>query len=107
MVAYVYELTRAFPKEELYGLAAQMRRAAVSVPANIAEGCARKSRKERDQLLYVSRASLSELETHLHIAHELDFINPTVLKDMLKRCARLSALIDGLLHSDSPSRLVT
>ncbi|MGC8763884.1 MAG: four helix bundle protein, partial [Acidobacteriota bacterium] len=65
LVVEVYMITASFPKEEMYGLTAQMRRATTSVPANIAEGCARKGMKEEDQFFYIARGSLSELETHL------------------------------------------
>lgn len=65
---------RVFPKEEIFGLQAQMRRAAVSVPANIAEGAARKGTPELIQFLYIANGSLSELDTHLEIAGRLGYI---------------------------------
>jgi len=71
LVRIVYGITRTFPKEELFGLAAQMRRAAVSIPSNIAEGCARAGRKELAQFLNVAKGSLSELDTQLLIAVDL------------------------------------
>lgn len=74
-VAEVYGLTRGFPAEERFGLAAQMRSAAVSIPANIAEGYGRAHRKEYLQHLYIARGSLMELETHLAIAVRLEFIS--------------------------------
>jgi len=75
MVTSVYKLTRNFPKEELYGLTSQIRRSAVSVPSNIAEGAGRNSNKELLQFLYYATGSLSELETQLIIAHNLSYLN--------------------------------
>jgi four helix bundle protein len=70
----VYRVTAKFPKAELYGLTSQMRRAAVSVAANIAEGAARQYMKEYQQFLYPAKASLAELSYHIHLAHRLGFI---------------------------------
>jgi four helix bundle protein len=70
----VYLLTQKFPKVEIYGIVAQMRRAAVSIPSNIAEGSARKSDKEFIQFLYVSLGSLAELETQMILSNEIGFI---------------------------------
>jgi len=97
LVTEVYRHTSNFPKAEIYGLASQIRRAAVSIPANIAEGCARKGQKEKDQFIYVARASLSELETHLEIARRLEYLDGTKHSQLMETCRRLSALIDGLL----------
>ena len=74
LVRIIYALTRDFPKEETYGLAAQMRRAAVSIPSNLAEGAARSSRKEFSQFLSVAKGSLSELETQLLISVDLGYL---------------------------------
>ena len=73
LVVSVYSMTAGFPPEEKYGITSQMRRAAVSVPSNIAEGCARNSTKELLQFLYVAQGSLSELETQYQIAIRLKF----------------------------------
>jgi len=72
-VSEVYHLTRLFPQEERYGLTNQIRRSAVSVPSNIAEGCARQSNKELLQFLHIALGSLAEIETQLYIALDLDF----------------------------------
>jgi four helix bundle protein len=74
LVEAFYVLSAKFPKEEMFGLQAQMRRAAVSVPANIAEGAARKTTAELIQFLYVANGSLSELDTHLEIANRLGYV---------------------------------
>ena len=73
-VVRVYELTKSFPKDEVYGLTSQLRRAAVSIPSNIAEGCARYSEKETKNFVNVAFASLVEVETQLEIALKLGYI---------------------------------
>ena len=74
LVENVYRITGAFPKEEMYGLAAQIRRSAISIPSNIAEGAARKGNAEFIQFLNISLGSLSELETQILIAKRLDYL---------------------------------
>ena len=74
LVKVTYALCAKFPKEELYGLASQMKRAAVSIPSNIAEGHSRKSRAEYRQFVYIAIGSLAELETQLILAKELEFL---------------------------------
>ncbi|MEA2032271.1 MAG: four helix bundle protein [Euryarchaeota archaeon] len=75
LVAMVYKITASFPGEEKYGLSAQMRRAAVSIPSNIAEGHLRKTAKDFRQFLSIARGSCAELETQIIIAHKLGFIH--------------------------------
>ena len=75
VVKDVYILTKKFPKEELYGLTSQMRRSAVSIPSNIAEGFRRYHNKEYKQFLYIALGSCAELETQIIIANELNYIN--------------------------------
>jgi four helix bundle protein len=74
LAAQVYSLTTRFPKEELYGLTSQIRRSAVSIPSNIAEGAARHSRKEFIQFLHIASGSVAELETQLLLAIRMGFI---------------------------------
>jgi four helix bundle protein len=105
LVVHVYETTRRFPPVERFGLVGQMNRAALSVPSNIAEGAARKSRKEYLQFLYVARASASELDTQLEIARRLGYLaekNYQELQAELDRVAKmLNALISALSRSSS------
>ena len=77
VVKDIYILTKKFPKEELYGLTSQMRRSAVSIPSNIAEGFRRYHNKEYKQFLYIALGSCAELETQIIIANKLDYINET------------------------------
>ena len=78
----VYRCTRRFPRDEVYGLSSQMRRPAVSVPSNIAEGKGRYSQKEFVQFLYHARGSLLELQTQLSIARDLDYIDLAAFKSL-------------------------
>ena len=94
LVSAIYRLTQSFPKEEIFGLTSQMRRAAVSVPSNIAEGAARSGRKEFAQFLNVARGSLSELETQLLIAGDLGYMSDS--HPIFAAVDRASKLITGL-----------
>jgi four helix bundle protein len=73
LVTEIYRFTQSFPEQEKYGLTSQLRRAAVSVPSNIAEGAARNSKKDFARFLYISLGSLSEIETQLIIAENLEY----------------------------------
>ena len=97
LVKAVYEATQNFPKEETYGLVSQMRRAAISVPSNIAEGAARSGSREFAQFLNVARGSLSESETQLIIAVELGYIVEG--HDIFSRLDKVSRLLTGLHKS--------
>ncbi len=74
-VTELYLLTNTFPKSELFGLTSQIRRAAISIPSNIAEGAARKNTREFIQFLYISLGSLSEIETQIIIAKNINYVN--------------------------------
>jgi four helix bundle protein len=82
IVDKIYSITNSFPKPELYGLAAQMRRASVSVPSNIAEGFVRHHSKEYKQFLYISLGSCAELDTQLIIAHRRNFLTTEKLEEL-------------------------
>ncbi len=94
LVKEVYLVAENFPKEETYGLVSQIKRSAISIPSNIAEGAARSSRKEFIQFLYIALGSLAELETQLLLGQELGFIKVAQLDDRIERQRRL---ILGLL----------
>jgi four helix bundle protein len=97
LVTAVYRASQGFPKEEIFGLVSQIRRAAVSVPSNIAEGHARTSRKEFQYFLSNARGSLAELETQLTIAHQLAYINETGINQLLDRLGEVGRILNGLL----------
>ncbi|MBC8275635.1 MAG: four helix bundle protein [Chloroflexi bacterium] len=82
IVDKVYTVTDRFPKDEIYGLTGQMRRAAISIPSNIAEGFARRHSKEYKQFLYFSLGSCAELDTHLVIANRRNYVMDDKLKEM-------------------------
>ena len=94
----VYLFTRKFPKDEIYGLSSQMRRAAVSVPSNIAEGKGRYSQKEFLLFLYRARGSLLELETQLSIAHDLEYLDSITFKRTQAKTEELGRILNGLVN---------
>lgn len=96
-VTDVYNQTGSFPKEELYGLVSQLRRSAVSIPSNIAEGAARQSNKEFIQFLYVALGSLMELDTQLIIAKNLNFLSDENLNDLQTKADEIGKMLSGLI----------
>ncbi len=99
LVTKIYEATLAFPRDELYGLTNQLRRAAVSVPSNIAEGQARFSRKEFHHFLSLARGSLVEIETQLLIAQNLGYVSLKQGTPLLAEAAELGRILNGLIAS--------
>lgn len=99
LVVKVYELTSQFPKEEKYGLVNQMRRSAVSIPSNIAEGAARTSVKEFANFISISLGSLSELETQLIISEKLFLLNPNSLETIMNDLIQIRKMLLGLKKS--------
>lgn len=95
----IYELTRAYPKEEQYGIVTQMRRAAVSVASNIAEGAARQGNKEFLQFLYIALGSASELDTQIEISRKIGFSDGHRLDEVHKHLETISKMLQGLIHS--------
>jgi four helix bundle protein len=97
LVKDVYNLTREFPKEEVYRLVSQMRRAAVSIPSNLAEGAARNGAKEFIQFLGVAKGSLSELETQILISADLGYLPRE--HEIFEKVEEVSRLVAGLQKS--------
>jgi len=99
LVLHIYRNTQAFPKVETYGLVSQLRRAAVSVPSNIAEGQARLSTVEFKQSLGHARGSLMEVETYILLARELGYLEPDQSEGLLSATAEVGRILNGLLNS--------
>jgi four helix bundle protein len=98
-----YSLTKDFPKAETFGLVAQMRRAAVSVPSNIAEGHGRLSDRSFAVFLSQARGSLYELETQMDLASQLGFVPPERCRDLIGYINEVARLLNGLLSVVRPS----
>lgn len=97
LVEEIYLLTKSFPKEELYGLTSQIRRAVVSVPANIAEGSGRNYKKDTIQFLHISRGSLYEVETLLNIAVTIKIITEENFKSLSEFIEECLKILNGLI----------
>jgi len=97
LVLEIYRNTARFPKEEMFGLTSQLRRAAVSVASNIAEGKGRFSDRELGQFLGVARGSVFEIETQIAIAFDLELLTETRSRELLGRCGEVGRLLNGLI----------
>ncbi len=98
-VTSIYDITKSFPKEEIYGLTSQIRRSAVSIPSNIAEGATRKGKAEFKHFLYIALASGSELETQLLISGNLNYITTTKQTELIDELNTISRMLQGLIKS--------
>jgi four helix bundle protein len=94
-----YLAPRNFPKEETYGMISQIRRASASIPANIAEGHGRKTRKEYLQFLYIAQGSLRELETHLLLSKRVRLNPSDTIEPLLNQCESVGRLLSALIRS--------
>jgi four helix bundle protein len=99
LVKAIYSLTKKFPKEELYALTNQIRRASVSVPSNLAEGHAMKTTTHYIKFIYIARGSLAELETQLIISRELDYITTEEFKPIHGEITNLSRMLTKMIGS--------
>jgi four helix bundle protein len=98
LVLEIYQVTKQFPINEGYGIAMQIRRAAVSVPSNIAEGAARQTKKEFMNFLHIAQGSLSELDTQIDIASRLEYINLETRKRLDDKMQPVDKMITGLIR---------
>jgi four helix bundle protein len=99
LVVDLYHYTSTFPKTEIFSLTSQIRRSAISVPANISEGAARGKPKEFIRFLRISFGSLSELETHLDLAHRLQYLDYDTFLELQIKMKRIASQISGLIRS--------
>jgi four helix bundle protein len=95
----IYERTRSFPRDEIYGLTSQLRRAAYSVPANIAEGASRESKKDYLHFLYIARGSLSEAQYFIHLARRLDYLSSEETGALQQQTKATFACLHGLIRA--------
>ncbi len=95
----VYERTRAFPREELYGLTSQLRRAAYSVPANIAEGSSRESQRDYLHFLYIARGSLTEAQYFVHLAQRLGYLSAVEAEALALQISSTFGRLHGLIRA--------
>jgi len=94
----VYQATSGFPKDELYGLTSQIRRACISIPANIAEGCGREGSAEFGRFLQIALGSASELEYHLYLANELKFLNGKDYESLNSQVTEVKRMLTSLIQ---------
>lgn len=92
LAVLIYEATKAFPKEELYGITSQVRRSAISIPSNIAEGAGRNSKKDFNKFLGISNGSSCELDTQLIIAHRINFLDKAALESMQQEITEIQKM---------------
>jgi four helix bundle protein len=94
----IYEVTKKFPSEEKYGLVSQMRRAAISIPSNIAEGSARQTNKDAMHFFIVARGSLSELDTQIELSHSLEMMDTTDYQLLTVQINSVDSLLSGFIR---------
>ncbi len=105
MTLSVYHCTRSFPKEEMYGLTSQLRRSASSIGANIAEGCGRRSDAEMKRFCQIARGSASEVEYHLLLARDLQFLSVSEFKNLEEKVHEVQRMLASLVQRLQPAGL--
>jgi len=105
MTLSVYHCTRSFPKEEMYGLTSQLRRSASSIGANIAEGCGRRSDAEMKRFCQIARGSASEVEYHLLLARDLQFLSISEFKNLEEKVHEVQRMLASLVQRLQPAGL--
>jgi four helix bundle protein len=97
LVTFVYEKTKVFPKDELFALTSQIKRSAISIPSNISEGAARESNKEFLRFLFIAQGSISELDTQLLIANNLNFLSKADYVQIAEKLVAIRKMLAGLI----------
>ncbi len=98
----IYRTTREFPREELFGLTSQLRRAASSIGANIAEGCGRRSDGDLTRFLHIARGSAVELENHVLLARDLDYLGTSKCNEFVKRADEIQRMLTVFIQQVQP-----
>jgi four helix bundle protein len=98
LVTEIYTISKNFPKDEQFGLTIQLRRCAISIPSNIAEGCGRNHKKDSIQFFYIARGSLYEAETQLYISFDLNYLLESDLNKILIKLETVRKLLNGLIR---------
>ena len=98
LTLWIYQATKSFPKDEMYGLTSQLRRATASIPANIAEGCVRGSGAEFRRFLQVALGSASELEYHILLSHELGYLDKSQYESLENNATELKRMITSFIQ---------
>lgn len=93
----VYQATQSMPKEELYGLTSQIRRASASIPTNLAEGCGRQSDSELHRFAHIAMGSASELEYELLLAHDLDYLEEPLYRTLNEQLVEVKRMLNGFI----------
>jgi four helix bundle protein len=106
-IEHIYRLTEKYPKEGIYGLTSQMRRAGVSIASNIAEGSARKSNAEKIQFFSIAKGSISELDAQVEISLRLSFINNEQYNSIQANLDEISRMLQGLINSLKQNNSIT
>ena len=99
LLMMIYRISNIFPHKEVYALTSQMRRCAVSITSNIAEGFSRKTQKEKSQFYYIALGSITELQNQLIIANDLNYIEKEKFNDLIGQLTTVQKLINGLIKS--------